>query len=125
MDGLGNIIELLGRILLAGIFLASGLDKIMNFEATQGYMEAMNVSGSLLCPTIILEIGGAIGLILGWWARLAAFGLAVFTIIAAILFHGNFADQMQMIMFMKNITITGGLLLIIANGAGEISMDQR
>lgn len=125
MDGIGNVIELLGRILLAGIFLLSGANKIMSFETTQAYMETMNVSGGLLGPVIVLEIAGALGLILGWWTRIAALGLAVFTILAAFLFHGNFDDQMQMIMFMKNITITGGLLLLLANGAGEISIDKR
>ncbi|HEY9136047.1 MAG TPA: DoxX family protein [Pseudomonadales bacterium] len=125
MDGVGNVIELLGRILLASIFLLSGVNKIMTYEVTQAYMETMNVSGCLLGPVIVLEIAGALGLILGWWTRLAALGLAVFTILAAFLFHGDFDNQMQMIMFMKNITITGGLLLLLANGSGEISIDQR
>lgn len=125
MEGIGNFIELLGRVLLASIFLLSGINKIMTFEMTQAYMESMQVSGGLLWPVIILEIAGGLGLILGWWTRVAALGLAIFTLLAAFLFHGNFGDQMQMIMFMKNITITGGLLLVLANGAGEISIDSR
>ncbi len=125
MEGIGNLIELLGRVLLASIFLLSGINKIMTFEMTQAYMESMQVSGSLLWPVIILEIAGGLGLILGWWTRVAALGLAIFTLLAAFLFHGNFGDQMQMIMFMKNITITGGLLLVLAHGAGEISLDNR
>lgn len=116
---------LVARVLLAHIFLLAGLSKISGFAGTQAYMESMGVPGVLLPAVILLEIAGGLALILGWQTRLAAVGLAAFTVIAGILFHSNFADQTQMILFMKNIAITGGLLLLAAHGPGRISVDAR
>lgn len=118
-------INLLGRILLAHIFLLAGLNKITGYSGTQGYMEAMGVPGVLLPLVIVLEIGGALALIAGWQTRLAAYALALFSIVAALLFHNNLGDQIQMILFMKNWAIAGGLLVLAANGAGAFSLDNR
>lgn len=114
---------LIGRILLAHIFLLSGISKIGGYDATAGWMEAMGVPGALLPAVILLEIGGGLALILGWQTRLAAASLAGFSILAALIFHTNFADQMQMIMFMKNFAMAGGLLYVVAFGAGAWSLD--
>ncbi len=116
---------LIGRVLLAHIFLLAGISKITGYEATAGWMEAMGVPGILLPAVILLEIGGGLALILGWHARLAALALAGFSIVAALIFHTDFADQMQMIMFMKNFAMAGGLLYIAALGAGAWSLDAR
>jgi putative oxidoreductase len=116
---------LVGRVLLAHIFLLSGISKIGGYAATAGWMEAMGVPGALLPVVILLEVGGGLALILGWQTRLAAVALAGFSIIAAVIFHNNFADQMQMIMFMKNFAIAGGLFYIVAYGAGAWSLDAR
>lgn len=118
-------VNLVGRILLAHIFLLAGLNKITGYSGTQGYMEAMGVPGMLLPLVIILEIGGALALIAGWQTRLAAYALAMFSIVSALIFHSNLADQMQMIMFMKNWAMAGGLLVLAANGAGAFSLDNR
>jgi putative oxidoreductase len=123
-----NLIQLsapLGRVLLALIFVTSGFSKITAYAGTQGYMEAMGVPGALLPLVIVLEILGGLAIILGWQTRLAAFGLAGFSLLSAILFHADFADQMQMIMFMKNVSIAGGFLLLVAHGAGAYSLDNR
>jgi putative oxidoreductase len=120
-----QITDLVGRILLAHIFLLAGLNKIGAYAATQGYMEAMGVPGILLPLVILLEIAGGITLIIGWQTRLAALALAGFTVVAAILFHSNFSDQMQMILFMKNFAIAGGLIYLAGNGAGSYSLDDR
>ena len=120
-----KIIELAGRVLLGHIFLLAGINKISAYEGTSGYMEAMGVPGMLLPLVIILEIAGGLALIIGFQARWTAMALALFTVLAAILFHTDFADQMQMILFMKNMAITGGLLLVYVYGAGEISMDRK
>jgi len=116
---------LTGRILLGHIFLLAGISKISGYAATQGYMEAMGVPGMMLPLVIALEIGGGLALILGFQARLAALGLAGFSIASAVIFHANFADQMQSIMFMKNFAMAGGLLYVAAFGAGAWSIDGK
>ena len=120
-----KIINLGARILLAQLFLVAGLQKIPNYAGTQGYMEAMGVPGALLPLVIALEIGGALALLAGFQIRLAAWALALFTIASAFLFHANFADQIQSIMFLKNWAIAGGLLMIAAHGAPAWSLDRR
>lgn len=122
---LGKLAELGGRILLAHIFLLSGLYKLSTYAATAGYMKSAGVPGGLLPLVIATELGGALGLILGWRARLAAFLLAGFTLLAACIFHNNFADPIQQQQFMKNLTIVGGLLVVVARGAGTLSLDAR
>ena len=126
MDILEKPTTLIGRILLGHIFVMAGLSKLgSGYASTQGWMEAMGVPGFLLPAVILLEIGGGAALILGFQARLTAIALAGFSIIAALIFHNNMADQMQMIMFMKNFAIAGGLLFVAAFGAGAWSLDAR
>jgi len=116
---------LIGRILLGHIFLLAGINKIGGYAATAGWMEAMGVPGGLLPLVIALEIGGGLALILGFKARLAALGLAGFSIASAVIFHANLSDQVQSIMFMKNFAIAGGLIYVAALGAGAWSIDSR
>lgn len=118
-------VNLAGRILLAHIFLLAGLNKITGYSGTQAYMEAMGVPGMLLPLVILLEVGGALALIVGWQTRWAAYALALFSIVSALIFHSNLSDQIQMILFMKNLAMAGGLLVLAANGAGAFSLDQR
>jgi putative oxidoreductase len=125
MNTFGKTGELSGRILLALIFVASGFGKIPGYAGTQAYMEAMGVPGALLPLVIATELGGGVLLALGLWTRLSAVALAGFTLLAAVLFHRDFADQMQMIMFMKNLAISGGLFVVFAHGAGPWSVDAR
>jgi putative oxidoreductase len=117
--------ELGGRILLATIFLLSGVGKIGGYAATAGYMTSVGVPGALLPAVIAFEILGAIAIIVGWKTRLTAILLAGFTLLSGLIFHSNFADQMQMIMFLKNVSIAGGFLLLAAHGAGALSLDRR
>ena len=123
--GISKASEFAGRSLLASVFLLSGLGKLGAYAATAGYMSAMGVPGALLPAVIAFEVLAAIALVVGWKTRLTAFLLAGFSLLSAVLFHSNFADQMQMIMFMKNVAIAGGLLILVANGAGNISLDRR
>lgn len=118
-------VTLIARVLMAHIFLLAGINKIGGYAGTQGYMEMMGVPGALLPLVILLEVGGGLALILGWQTHLTALALAGFTAVAAILFHANLADQTQTIMFMKNWTIVGGLLLLAVHGAGAWSLDGR
>ena len=122
---LKNVADLVGRILLATIFLLSGINKIGGYAATAGYMASVGVPGVLLPLVILLEVGGAIAIIVGWQTRITAFLLAGFTLLAALIFHNNFGDQMQMIMFLKNVAISGGFLVLVAHGAGALSMDHK
>jgi putative oxidoreductase len=117
--------HLAGRILLALIFILSGIGKISDPAGTAGFMESMGVPGILVWPTIALEILGGIAIAIGFQTRIAAFALAAFSIAAAVIFHHNFADQMQMIMFLKNLSIAGGLLLLAASGAMSFGVDCR
>ena len=114
-----------GRVLIALMFVMSGFGKISDYAGTQGYMEFMGVPGALLPLVIIAEIGGGLAIILGWQTRLAALALAGFTLVSAVIFHADFGDQTQMIMFLKNISIVGGFLFLVANGAGAYSLDNR
>jgi len=88
-------------------------------------MEAMGISGELLPLVIIVEVLAGLAVIIGWQTRLFALTLAGFSIVTAVLFHANFADQMQFIMFMKNVAIAGGLLFLVANGPGAYALDNR
>lgn len=121
-----------GRLLLAFIFIMAGAQKITGYAGTQGYMEMMGVPGALLPLVILIELGGGIALVLGWQARLVALLLAGFSLLAGVIFHfvpslgmEGMEAQMQMISFMKNVSIAGGMLMVVALGAGTFSFDQR
>lgn len=116
--------DLAGRVLLALIFVVAGLGKIGGYAGTQGYMESVGVPGALLPLVIATELGGGLLLAAGLFTRWVAAALAGFTVIAALIFHFDFADQIQSIMFMKNLAIAGGLLLVFRHGAGAWSLDR-
>jgi putative oxidoreductase len=120
-----GLIQLAGRIMLAIIFVLAGLGKIQDPAGTAGYMQSMGVPGILLWPTIALEVLGGIALAIGFHTRLAALALAIFSIVAAVIFHKNFGDQMQMIMFLKDIAIAGGLLLLAVGSTTAYSLDAK
>jgi putative oxidoreductase len=122
---LNRFFELGGRILLASLFLLSGLTKISSYGAMAGYMSSAGVPASLLPIVIATEVLGSLAIMFGWHTRIAAFLLAGFTLIAGAIFHNNFGDQIQMIMFLKDISIAGGFLMLVANGAGPLSLDRR
>lgn len=117
--------QTIARLFMGHIFLLAGLNKIGSLEPTMAYMESMGVPGMLLYPVILLEIAGGVAIILGWFTRLTASALAGFTVLAAVIFHSNIGDQMQMVQFMKNIAIAGGLLMLTIHGAGAWSIDNR
>ncbi len=114
-----------GRLLLSILFILSGLAKIAAPAGTIGYI----ASAGLPFPTlgfivsVIVELGVGLALLVGFQARIAAGILAIFTVAAALAFHTNWADQNMFIHFMKNIAITGGLLQVVAFGAGSLSLD--
>lgn len=118
-------VDLAGRVLIAAIFVAAGASKIGSYEATQAGMVAAGVPGALLPLVILTELGGGLLIILGLFTRLAAFALAGFCVLSGILFHSDMVDQIQQIMFMKNMAMAGGFLFLVAHGADRFSFDAK
>ena len=122
---LNSATQLTGRALMSFIFIMAGISKIGGYAGTQAYMESVGVPGILLPAVILLEVAGGLAILLGWQTRIAAFLLAGFCIVSAVIFHSNLAEQMQMILFMKNFAIAGGLLFLVAGAAHNWSIDGR
>jgi len=118
-----HIIEAFGRILLSSLFLVEGLKKIFFQEETIMYMEDYGVPEILFFPSIILEILFPILLIIGYKTRFSASIMALFTLTVALIFHTNFDNQMELIIFLKDIAIAGGFLIIAANEPKICSID--
>lgn len=112
--------QLAARALMAYIFIVAGWGKVVGYEATVGYMQAMGVPGELLPLTILLEFGGGLTILFGLQTRVVAALLAGFSLVTAFLFHGTAEDAVN---FMKNFAMAGGLLLLVVQGAGRISLD--
>lgn len=132
MNTIANYAAPVSRLLLSSIFIISGLQKIPGYAGTQGYMEAMGVPGALLPLVILVEVGAGLALLVGWQARVAALLLAGFSLVSGILFHlvPSFgmeaaAAQGQMISFMKNVSLAGGLGMVVALGAGPLAFDRQ
>ena len=125
MTKFNPIFSLGGRMMIALIFVLSGLGKIFAIEGTQGYMEALGLPGILVYPTILFEVGAALAIIAGFQTRIVALLLAGFTLFTAFIFHNQLGDQMQFLMFMKNVAMAGGFLFLVRHGAGELSLDNR
>ena len=131
-DKFQNPLALAARILLAALFVPAGISKIAGFAGTVGYIGSVGLPlpavGAVLA--ILAEAGGGIALLLGFQTRIAALVLALFTLAAGVFFHAFWAAapeaaQMQQIMFMKNIAIAGGLLMLTAFGPGALSLDAK
>ena len=120
-----NYVAPAGRVLIAFMFVMSGLNKINNYNNTAGWMDAMSVPGNLLPLIIVLEVLGGVAIMIGWQTRIVAILVAAFSVMSAAIFHADFSDQNQMIHFMKNVSIAGGFLFLIVHGAGTYSMDNR
>lgn len=117
--------ELAARVLMAVIFLAAGLGKLGDFAHIAGFMSAFSVLGALLPIVIAMELLGAAALMLGWQTRLAASLLAGCSLLAAVIFHRNMNDPMEAVMFLRDLCIASGMLLLAVRGAGPLSLDRR
>jgi putative oxidoreductase len=122
---MNGIIQLVGRIMLALIFILAGIGKIQDPVGTAGYMQSMGIPAILLWPTIALELLGGLAVAVGFYTRYAAIALALFSVVAALIFHNNFADKMQMIMFLKDISMAGGLLLLATGSKTGLSLGKH
>ena len=117
---LTNVSLLSGRAMLAVVFIMAGFSKLgAGYAGTQAYMESAGLPGLLLPAVIALEILGGIAILVGFQTRVIALMLAGFTLIASLLFHSDFSQQMQMILFMKNIGLVGGFMVLAAQGPGD------
>lgn len=119
-----NGILLLARILLAGEFVLAGVNKIFNYSGTGGYMAKMHVPAALLPLVILTEVGCGLAVIVGWQTRIAAFLLAGFTLLAAVIFHAPSGGQAALVSFMHHTSIIGGFLALVGLGAGGWSLDS-
>lgn len=119
-------VSFLGRVLLSLIFIISGVSKVLDPAGTIAYIESTHLPLPHVAYVValIVELGLGVALLVGFKAQLAAAGIAIFTFITALMFHSNMADPVQVIMFLKNITIIGGLLVVIAFGPGGYSVDN-
>lgn len=122
-----SMILLIARILLAIIFIMAGLNKFGNIAGTAGYIGSVGLPmGTLLAwAAAVFEVVAGIAILIGFQTKLAAWALAAFCIVSAAIFHNNFGDQIQMILFMKNLAMAGGFLALSVSGPGSISVDGR
>lgn len=116
---------LLARLLMASIFLVSGLSKLLHPDAVAAYMRASGVPAALLWPTVAFELAAAALLIAGFATRATGVALAGFCIVTALLFHADIGDQIQQLMLLKNLVMAGGFLALAVAGAGRWSVDGR
>lgn len=120
---ISDYMNVVSRILIIYLFLWAGIGKIQSYSATAEYMTSMHVSSILLPLVILLEVGGGLAIIFGFLTRFTSAFMAAFSIIAALLFHIDFTNDTQQLMFIKDVSIAGGLLLLETHGAGKISID--
>lgn len=132
MDNMKKYLPVAGRFFLSLIFIMSGLSKIGGWEQTAQYMasKGMPMTSLFLLGAILLEVGGGLSVLLGFRTKIGAIALILFLIPATFIFHNFWSfdgmeQQTQMIMFMKNLSIMGGLVLVLGFGAGPLSFDNR
>ena len=122
---MANLFDLIGRIFISLVFLLSGYNKIFNYDNTISWMEGFGIPGFLLWPAIVLEILLPIFIIIGYRTQISATILAMFCLATALIFHNDFANQMQIIAFLKNFGLAGGFLFIAANGPREWAIEKK
>ena len=122
---MANLFDLIGRVMISAIFLFSGINKIFNYDATVGWMEGYSIPGVLLIPAIIIEILFPLMIIIGYQIRIAAGGLLLFSLLTAFIFHLDFSNQMQIIAFLKNVGLAGGMLFLVVHGAKDFSLEKK
>lgn len=125
MEWLKAFFSFIGRVLLILIFIHSGIGKIGNFEGTAQYMSkfGMPFTSFFLFGAILFELFGSLCIVLGYYTRLGALLILLFLIPTTLIFHTDFGDRIQMIMFMKNVSMFGGCLILFAAGPGRLSLD--
>ena len=115
------------RILLSLLFLFSAFGKLTNFSGTQQFMESIGFPAAafFLVVSIIIEIGGSLSLVLGYKAKHGAYALIIYTLVASVVFHSDFSNQLNALAFLRNLGIIGGFLYVIVYGTGALSLDNK
>ena len=121
---MANVIDLIGRIFISALFLISAFNKIFNLEGSTSWMEGFGLPGFLIYPAIVIEIVLPVLVIVGYQASISAGILASFCLLTAFIFHFDFSNQMQIIAFLKNIGLAGGMLFLIINGPKGFCLDK-
>lgn len=127
MDNTNNhIAALIGRVLLAVLFILAGVNKLTDPAGTIGYIESagLPLAQVAYAGTVAVEILGGLALLIGFKARWAGLALALFCVATAVFFHNDFANQSEMTAFLKNLAIGGGMLFVFAFGPGKYSLDK-
>ncbi len=124
MNKLQDTALLVARILMPILFIVAGWGKINGYTATADYMTSMGVPSFFLPLTILLEFGGGLAILFGFFTRTTALITAIFTILTALIFHTDFAQGVNQMMFMKNLSIAGGFFVLFASGPGAFSIDR-
>ena len=124
---MNSIVVLVGRILLAAIFILAGFSKFADISGTAGYFAMYNLPAPSVLAVVsgLVEVVGGVAVLIGFQTRIAAFGLAVFCVLTALIAHMGWADLNQLIHFQKNLAMAGGFLVLGAYGAGALSVDAR
>jgi len=129
---MNNVLNLVGRLLIVALFLPAGVSKLTGFEGTVGYIASVGLPLPVVAAAaaVFVEIVGSLALVAGFHTRIAALVLAVFTLVATVVFHAFWAAApeqafVQQLMFFKNIAVIGGLLVLVSSGAGALSLDAR
>jgi putative oxidoreductase len=130
MDAISKGAQLIGRVALGSIFLISGFGKLAAWSGTAAYAGSKGVSVSLLAIATALELLGAISVVLGFKARWGALALLIFLVPVTLVFHNFWGvpaqqQQLELVNFLKNLSIAGGLLIVLGRGAGAFSIDAR
>lgn len=123
LDHITRHVDAPARVLMAAIFILAGLGKLSATDATVAHMQAYGLPGGLLYPTILFELSCGLLLLIGFGTRFVATLLSVFSVLSAVIFHADFADQTHQVMFLKNLAMAGGLLLLAKHGSTSFSMD--
>ncbi len=122
---MSNLLDLIARIFISGIFLFSGINKITNYEGTVQWMEGFGVPGLFLIPAIIIEIIFPLFIIVGYRTKIASGFLILFCLMTAFIFHNDFSNQMQIIAFLKNLGLAGGLIFLIIHGPKDFVIIKK
>jgi putative oxidoreductase len=124
MDQFKTYAPLIARLLIGGFFLLAGVGKVGDIPGTAGYIQSVGLPGLLAWPAAIFEIALGLALVAGFRTRIAALAGAAFCAVTAVVFHNDFADQTQMVMFLKNFSIAGAFLMFFAFGPGKVAIDK-
>ncbi|MCF7513298.1 DoxX family protein [Pseudoalteromonas sp. L23] len=122
---MASVLSLFGRVGLSAIFILAVINKIQYFEGDAAYMASSGLPSELLPLVIAFELIGGLFILAGAFTQLTAIAFAGFSIVSALLFHFDLADQIQFLMFFKNIAVAGGFLALAASGAGKFSIDSK